>query len=246
VQRRSAYATDTQHIVNLSGYVWAATQVGNLSRMVVLDLACGTGYGSDYLRRLARHVVGVDTASDVIARCRAVYPGPRVSFVPMDGCRLGFRDESFDAVVSQDTLEHVVDDRRFVAELARVLRRDGILVLLTPQGAGGDHAPADPYHVREYAPDALHALIAPHFSSLRWFGRTPGARLRAVESHMDALRRWDPAGVRRVVPRRIRHWLGSLVSLTRGGAALEQIGPHDVEYREGHRDDSNLILVCRK
>ena len=39
MERRDAYPTDTQHIVNLSGYVWAARQIPQLDRFRVLDLA---------------------------------------------------------------------------------------------------------------------------------------------------------------------------------------------------------------
>lgn len=53
MERREAYPTDTQHIVNLSGYVWAATQLPALGRLRVLEIACGTGYGSDYLAGVA-------------------------------------------------------------------------------------------------------------------------------------------------------------------------------------------------
>ena len=49
-----------------------------------------------------------------------------------DVTRLSFRDRSFDAVVSLDVLEHVPDYRRALAEFARVLRPEGVLVLSVP------------------------------------------------------------------------------------------------------------------
>ena len=108
MERREAYPTDTQHIVNLSGYVWAARQVPQLDRLRVLDLACGTGYGSDYLSGKAGRVVGVDCAPEILARNRARYGHSGASFLAMDGCALGFRDESFDCILSQDTTRPMV------------------------------------------------------------------------------------------------------------------------------------------
>lgn len=246
MERREACRTDTQHIVNLSGYVWAAAQLPGLDRMRVLDSACGTGYGSDYLAAQARAVAGIDHAPAVIARCRARYPHPRIAFLLMDGSALGFRSGSFDAAVSQDTLEHVQHDREFVAELARVLRPGGILVLFTPHGKERGRTPEDPYHLREYTFDELQELLAGHFRSIRWFGRRQGARLQAVERHLDAVRRWDPGGLRRLVPRRLRHWIGSQISRVRDGVGLGDIAPADIEYEEGIRGDTNLIAVCVK
>jgi SAM-dependent methyltransferase len=246
MERREAYPTDTQHIVNLSGYVWAATQLPGIERMTVLDIACGTGYGSDYLAGLARKVVGIDLEPAVVARCRSRYPNPRAQFKAMDGTALAFRNETFDAIVSQDTIEHVQEDHRFVTELSRVLRRSGILVLFTPHGKERGRKPDDPYHVREYVPDELRDLLLPHFSTIRWYGRRLGVRLKAVERHMDAVRQWDPFSLRRLVPRRLRHWMGSLVSRLQGGTSLREILPKDIEYVEGIAEDTNLIAVCRK
>jgi 2-polyprenyl-3-methyl-5-hydroxy-6-metoxy-1,4-benzoquinol methylase len=246
MERREAYPTDTQHVVNLSGYVWAAEQLSPLTGRLVLDLSCGTGYGSDYLGSHAGRIVGIDCAIEVVARSRARYPRANVSFVAMDGCSLAFQDESFDCIVSQDTIEHIEDDRRFVEELARVLKPTGTLVLFTPHGKGAGVKPEDPYHVREYRFEELQALLSAHFTTIRWYGRRQGRRLRTVEQHMDRVRRFDSLGLRTVVPRPVRHWLGSLISRLRGGPALGDLAPADVEYAEGVAPDTNLIGICAK
>lgn len=246
MERREAYPTDTQHIVNLSGYVWAARQIRQLNQLRVLDLACGTGYGSDYLSGVAGRVVGIDCAPEVAGRNHARYRKANTSFLAMDGCALGFRDESFDCVVSQDTIEHIMDDRRFLAEVARVLRKSGTLVIFTPHGKGVEYTPEDPYHVREYTQEEFRAMLAPHFSTIRWFGRRQGARLKAAERSMDAVRQFDPGGVRNLIPRPVRHWLGSLISRFQGGPSLGEITPEDIEYVEGVAADTNLIGICIK
>ena len=246
MERRDAYPTDTQHIVNLSGYVWAARQVSQFDRLQVLDLACGTGYGSDYLSGKAGRVVGVDCAPEIVARGRGRYSHSGASFLTMDGCALGFQDESFDCIFSQDTIEHIRDDRQFVAEIARVLRRTGTLIIFTPHGKGVAYKPEDPYHVREYNQEEFRNILSPYFSTIRWFGRRQGARLKAVEQSMDSVRQFDPGGIRTVIPRPIRHWLGGLVSRLHGGPTLEAITPEDIEYGEGVASDTNLIGICTK
>ncbi len=246
MERREAYPTDTQHIVNLSGYVWAADQLGDLSRMRVLDIACGTGYGSDYLAGRAHMVVGIDRMPDMILGCRTQYPSTCIAFLPMDGAALGFRSGTFDAIVTQDTIEHVPDDHRFVSELSRVLCKGGLLVLFTPHGKQRGQTPDNPHHLREYTPEELKDLLSDHFKSIRWYGRRQGARLKTAEGNMDTVRRWDPIGLRRLMPRRLRHRIGSLLSRAQGGVALNEIGTDDIQYVEGTWADTNLIAVCVK
>lgn len=246
MERREAYPTDTQHVVNLSGYVWAAQQLGRLDQCRILDLSCGTGYGSDYLGSWAAHIVGIDCDPKIVAKSRARYPRVNVSFAAMDGCALAFRNATFDCIVSQDTIEHIQDDHRFVAEMARVLKPAGTLVIFTPHGRGRGVTPEDPFHVREYTQEEFQALLAPHFSTIRWYGRRQGSRLKAVERSMDAVRRFDPGGFRNLVPRPIRHGIGSLISRLQGGPSLRDIVPADIEYTEGVAADTNLIGICAK
>jgi SAM-dependent methyltransferase len=233
-------------MVNLSGYVWAARQLGPLEQRCILDLSCGTGYGSDYLGAYADRIVGIDCAPDVVTKSREDYPRSNVAFLAMEGCALGFRDASFDCIVSQDTIEHIQDDHRFVSELTRVLKPNGMLIIFTPHGKGREVIPSDPFHVREYTHEEFKALLAPHFSTIRWYGRRQGHRLKTIERSMDTVRNLDPAGLRNCVPRPIRHWLGSVISRVQGGPGLDEIIPDDIEYREGVAGDTNLIGVCIK
>ena len=244
-ERPPADPTNTQFLLHLSGYRWAAETFGPLRARQVLDVASGEGYGSGLLAASGATVVGVDLDAAVLSRARAAYPAAR--FLRMDAVRLALRDESFDLTVSQDTLEHIQDDTGFVADLERVLRRDGVLVLFTPHAPVHTLAPANPYHVREYSAESLRALLRPRFGSVRLFGRRPAARMRGAETGLNAVRRWDPLGLRRLlVPPGVRHRLGSWILRRRGGAGLETLSTTDVEYFEGVADSGTLIAVCRK
>jgi len=89
-------------------------------------------------------------------------------------------------------------------------------------------------------------LLVPHFSTIRWYGRRQGHRLKTAERSMDNVRTLDPLGLRTCVPRSVRHWIGSLVSRLYGGPALGDLVPADIEYTEGIAEDTNLIGVCVK
>ena len=98
----------------------------------VLEAGCGRGAFSRHLAERGARVMGVDISPAAAAMTRD-------ALAPFDGCTaidasieaLPFPDDSFDLVVSLDTLEHVFEPERAVAELVRVLRPGGRLVVTT-------------------------------------------------------------------------------------------------------------------
>jgi SAM-dependent methyltransferase len=104
------------------------------TRARVADVGAGNGYFSQALgeRLLAR---GIDPAAH-IAACDVVPSAYRYAPVECraigDDGRLPFADETFDAVVSIEVIEHVENQFAFVRELARIARRGAIVIVTTP------------------------------------------------------------------------------------------------------------------
>ena len=88
----------------------------------ILDVACGTGYGTAMLG-----AVGLDLSLEALRYARR-HPAP---YVAADAAVLPF-GRVFDAVVSFETIEHVADAGRFVSECARVLKPGGVFLVSTP------------------------------------------------------------------------------------------------------------------
>ena len=95
----------------------------------ILDYGCGYGRLSGELYAAGyRDVTGVDPSPRMIERSRAAYP--QITFDVLKGPSLPFADASFDAVLLFSVLTCVIDDdgqRAIVADIARVLRRGGIV-----------------------------------------------------------------------------------------------------------------------
>jgi len=95
----------------------------------LLDLGCGTGYLAWILGNFGYRVIGLDSqpAGLVLARQR----DPEGDYLAACAEQLPFREHSFDAVIACDVLEHV-DDVQSLAEVYRVLKPGGRLILTVP------------------------------------------------------------------------------------------------------------------
>lgn len=93
----------------------------------VLDISCGTGYGSHYLAcQGAAEVIAVDVDSDAIAFASKFYSHPSIQYIQSDAHSVPeLDDQSFDIIVSFETIEHLQHPRLFLAELRRLLKPDG-------------------------------------------------------------------------------------------------------------------------
>lgn len=98
-----------------------------LPRGVALDAACGTGRHSTYLASLGYTVIGVDSSAAMLERAREKVPGGE--FHEADLHDLPLPDDHVDVVVCALALMHVPDLEPALAELVRVLRRCGSLVI---------------------------------------------------------------------------------------------------------------------
>lgn len=168
----------------------------------VLDAACGEGYGSALLAQVAAEVTGVDIDGATIAHARATYPGRNLAFVAASVTSLPLPAASIDLIVSFETVEHVpaADQSRMLAEFARVLAPDGVLLMSSPNrpeySERRDYR--NPFHVHELDREELAELLARHFAATRWYRQRVwlGSTLRS-EAHAERSEIWegDHAGI---------------------------------------------------
>lgn len=90
-----------------------------------LDVGCGTGLSTIALKEIARKVVGVDAASEMIALAKR---DTRIEYLIAGAEQLPFRDGEFDLITLSQAF-HWLDREKFLEEARRVLRASGWLVV---------------------------------------------------------------------------------------------------------------------
>lgn len=156
---------------HLDRYRFAAQRVKGKR---VLDCACGTGYGARMLQEIgtAATVVGVDIEAEGVAYAMKNHRPSSVEFVCSSGDRLALEDNSVDAIISFETIEHVPDDRALISEFHRVLRSDGIVIISTPnQWPLSD----TPYHLREYNRESFMEVLDEKFTCMELYNQNSGS-----------------------------------------------------------------------
>ncbi len=101
--------------------------------MHILDVGCGTGNFSIKLAQKGASVVGVDISEKMItiARKRAIQEKVSIEFKKMDSQNLQFPDNYFDGVFSMATIEFISDPRKMIAEMFRVCKKGGPVLMGT-------------------------------------------------------------------------------------------------------------------
>jgi ubiquinone/menaquinone biosynthesis C-methylase UbiE len=141
----------------------------------VLDIACGTGFGTAMLAAAgATCVAGVDVDFVSLAAARVGCQDSRAGFLAADGTQLPFTDASFDLAISFETLEHIEKSETYISEIRRVLTPAGTLILSTPNRDYTElngQVCRNPFHVREYTRTELRKLLCSHFSTVELLGQ---------------------------------------------------------------------------
>ncbi len=131
----------------------------------VLDFGCGTGYGAAMLAHTATSVCGLDIDTDAIAWAQSQHREARINFHQSSTFGDNLPSSSFDVATCFEMIEHVdhASQIRTISSIARLLTRDGILIISTPNPEVTQLYGVNPYHLREMSREEFSALLAPHF-----------------------------------------------------------------------------------
>ncbi len=218
---------------------------------LILDAGCGQGFESARFLAPDRVVVGADYSSDAVSEAAARYGPQGLRVAQTDATVMAFLAGSFDGACSSHLIEHFTDPEPHVAELARVLKDDGTVFILTP------NEPADfenPFHLHLFQRDELRAVLERHFDDV-WLGGVDAsphvkADLAARRVKAKRLLRLDVFDLRHKMPHDWYVWAYTrLLPLAYRLVAREDAGGQtgitaDDWFVTDELDDTTLVLFA--
>ncbi|WP_417884427.1 methyltransferase domain-containing protein [Vibrio rumoiensis] len=153
----------------------------------VLDLACGLGYGSHviYHNSSARRVIGMDLSESGIEYAQHNYQVEgRVEFQLADAQNIeSLPDNSVDFITTFETIEHLPEPNKYLAELERVLRPSGRMLICAPNDWSDETGEdPNPYHFHVYTWERLKNECGEHFILDKGFIQTAGGAMKCHHS----------------------------------------------------------------
>lgn len=141
----------------------------------VIDIASGEGYGSCCLSQVAKSVIAVDASVEAVHSASRNYQNDRVSFIVGKAQEIPVIDSSADVIVSFETLEHFEEHEAFAAEVKRLLRPSGILVISSPNRAiyTDQAGRLNEWHRRELYRSEFTKYLSDNFAHVQMFAQRP-------------------------------------------------------------------------
>ncbi|WP_235679857.1 glycosyltransferase [Cupriavidus necator] len=159
------------HYEHMHRYAWCLQFVADRD---VLDIACGEGYGSALLATRARSVIGVDIAEAAVNHARLRYHDrANLRYETGNAAAIPIADACVDVVVSFETIEHLTEQTEMLAEIRRVLRPGGVLIISSPNKRvySDERSYVNEYHVKELYFEEFDALLRAQFANVTYLGQ---------------------------------------------------------------------------
>ena len=163
-------------------FVWRAGQQRRLEMILrwglptgqtrvprILEEGCGVGMYVRALLPYCDEICGIDVEADYLVEAVANVPEASLQLAVSE--QLPYADGYFDLILSHEVIEHVTDDRATAAEMVRVLKPGGRIVIFAPNRLypfeTHGHYWRGVYHfgntpLINYLPNALRNQLAPH------------------------------------------------------------------------------------
>lgn len=136
---------------------------------IVLDIASGEGYGSNLMSERASFVYGVDIDEATVKEARLKYKNINLEYLTGSASEIPLKDNSVDIVVSFETIEHHDKHDEMIAEIKRVLKPKGLLIISTPDKLyySDERSFNNQFHIKELYKQEFTNLIHRNFSNMQ-------------------------------------------------------------------------------
>lgn len=158
------------YLRHLKAYEYAKDFVINKN---VLEVGCGSGYGSKYLSKYANSITTIDIDNDSLEYSKNNNTNDNINYIHaniLDGINID--ENTYDVVISFQVIEHIdsIESKLYLNEIKRLLKPNGIAIITTPNRLFRLHPfqkPTNKYHKIEYSPSQLKKLLQKHFFEVK-------------------------------------------------------------------------------
>jgi len=137
-----------------------------VSADAILDIACGSGYGSEILASKARSVLGVDADLKTIEYARRHHTRPNITF-DVSSAETFTAPGRFDKVISVETIEHLPNPENFLERTKGWLKPGGELWLTCPLSQDRGSKTESPFHISELNKEKLSQIMNRYFKEVK-------------------------------------------------------------------------------
>jgi len=244
------------YLRHLFAYEFAKDTISENS--FVLEVGCGEGYGTNLLSQHSGKIIGLDVDKDTIAHSSGKYGAENCLFRTYDGVKIPYEDNTFDTVVSFQVIEHIQDDINYVSEIYRVLKRNGIFILTTPNRTNRlkpGQKPWNRFHIREYYPEELEKILNNKFYDVKMWGIRGNEEVQRIE--MERLKQHisiislDPLNIRKLIPKPLKKFLKKINHKEHSAKDDENfLNKYDLKnyylIKSDVRESLDLLGICKK
>ncbi len=157
-----SYMYDVTEKEHLQRYQYAKKYTQNKK---VLDIACGSGYGSYIIANEggAAEVVGVDLDKDSIRYANHRFPSRNIKRIVGDAQEF-MEHGAYDVIVSFETIEHLPKYELFLENMSKTLKENGVFFVSTPIVNTTSTVCKNPFHIIEWNFQDFHTLLEKYFN----------------------------------------------------------------------------------
>lgn len=214
----------------------------------VLDLGCGSGFGTNRLAQTAKTVVGIDIDQASIKLAKAKFRKHNLTFKKLDILHNNLRSK-FDVIVSFQVIEHIDDALKYLSVILSHLKPQGLVIITTPNRLTQSYN-ENPYHVREYSRRELNDLLSEFFKvkMLELYGNEILQKYEKIRrDKIQKIFSLDILNLRRLIPKSIKIVFFSLFAfLVRGNMAIPGITEKSYLISKHNSKSIDLIAICQK
>ena len=156
-------------LAHIQRYEWVSPLIKNFH---VLDAGCGTGYGTHYLANTgAASIIGIDKSFEAINFAKKYRKRKNLEYKVMDVCKTEFRENTFDAIISFEVLEHLssINQEKFISETRKILKPKGVLYISCPNASLSEGI--NPYHLKELTKTEFEQLLQKYYKNVKILGQ---------------------------------------------------------------------------